>query len=136
MIVRSGKWDLLSDPKDPVWDQFLQAAGMSDAHREAQAMVRPSEELSRDGDRWTLSSLSELWTNQVTFTLGEKVSIPLYANVVQTTSVFTEEAGKLIQTFESEGRKGTVVREQAPDGMTVTYSVLGVTAVRNHKKVA
>ncbi|MFC8794807.1 lipocalin/fatty acid-binding family protein [Streptomyces cinereoruber] len=80
--------------------------------------------------------MSELWTNQVTFTLGEKVSIPLFANAVQTTSVFTEEAGKLIQTFESEGRKGTVVREQTPGGMAATYSIQGVTAVRNYKKVA
>ncbi|MFF9496346.1 lipocalin/fatty-acid binding family protein [Streptomyces flaveolus] len=135
-MVQTGKWDLLSDPKDPVWDQFLQAAGMSEAHREAQAMVRPSEELSRDGDRWTWSYLSELWVDRITFTLGEQVSTPLFNGQIQATSVFTEEAGKLIQSFESQGKKGTIVREQAPDSMTAVYSVHGVTAVRKYKKVA
>ncbi|CAL9668931.1 lipocalin/fatty-acid binding family protein [Streptomyces sp. Tu 3180] len=136
-MVQTGKWDLLSDPKDPVWDQFLQAAGMSAAHREAQAMVRPSEELSRDGDRWTWTYLSELWTDRITFTLGEQVSTPLlFIGARQATSVFTEEAGKLIQSFESQGRKGTIVREQTPDSMTAVYSAQGVTAVRKYKKVA
>ncbi|OSP38728.1 hypothetical protein B7767_35565 [Streptomyces sp. 13-12-16] len=135
-MMQPGKWDLLSDPRDPVWDQFLQAAGMSAAHREAQAMVRPSEELGRDGDRWTLTSLSELWTDQITFALGEQVSTPLFANGIQATSVFTEEAGTLIQSFESQGKKGTIVREQTPDGMTAVYSIQGVTAVRKYRKVA
>lgn len=136
MIVQTGKWDLLSDPKDPVWNQFLQAAGVSAAHREAQAMIRPSEELSRDGDRWTWTHLSELWTYRFTFTLGEQVSTPLFTNGFEATSVFTEEDGKLIQSFESGGKKGTIVHEQTPESMTAIYSIQGVTAVRKYKKVA
>lgn len=136
-MVQTGKWDLVSDPKDPVWDQFLQAAGMSAAHREAQAMVRPSEELSRDGDRWAWTNLSELGTDQITFPLGEQVSTPLLLiGARQATSVFTEEAGKLIQTFEVGGKTGTIVREQAPDGMTAICSIHGATAIRKYKKVA
>jgi hypothetical protein len=100
-------------------------------------MIRPSEELSRDGDRWTLTSLSELWTDQITFTLGEQVSTPLLLiGARQATSVFTEEVGKLIQTFEVGGKTGTIVRGQAPDGMTAVYSIQGVTAIRKYKKVA
>ncbi|WP_345580985.1 hypothetical protein [Streptomyces prasinosporus] len=50
--------------------------------------------------------------------------------------MFTEEAGKLLQSFESEGKKGTIVREQTPDGATAVYSIQGVTAVRRCKKAA
>ncbi|CAL9665217.1 lipocalin/fatty-acid binding family protein [Streptomyces sp. enrichment culture] len=135
-MMQPGKWDLLSDPKDPVWDQFLEAAEVSAADREARAMIRPSEELSRDGDRWTWTHLSELWTYRFTFTLGEQVFTPLFTNGIQATSVFTEEDGKLIQSFESEGKKGTIVHEQTPEGMTAVHSIQGVTAVRRYKKVA
>ncbi|MEU5216799.1 lipocalin/fatty-acid binding family protein [Streptomyces sp. NPDC020807] len=135
MAVETGTWELLSDPEDKAWDGFLKTVGVSDAHREAGAMVKPSEELSRSGDTWTLTTRSELRDDTYSFTLGSKVSTLLFSGGLQTTSVFTEEAGKLVQRFQGQSGEAVIVREQTSTEMTATHTCAGIVAVRLYKKV-
>ncbi len=48
-------------------------AGVSDAHREAGAMVRPSVEISQAGGKYTFKTLSELKNTELTFTPGQEL---------------------------------------------------------------
>ncbi|MGK5556515.1 lipocalin/fatty-acid binding family protein [Actinomadura kijaniata] len=131
-----GKYALLSDPQDPVWDQFLRAAGVSQADREAGAMVRPSVEFSGAGDTWSMKTESDLARVETSFALGAQITMQIALNT-EAVSVFTmDNEQKLVQVFTTtNGTKGQVVYEFHADGLTATHTLGGVTAVRKYKRV-
>ncbi|MFD3782165.1 lipocalin/fatty-acid binding family protein [Streptomyces sp. NPDC058612] len=130
-----GKYELLSDPSDKAHDDFLQAAGVSDAHREAWSMVRPSVEISGVGGQWRMRTLSELGNEETLVTPG--AGNPTQSFGVDTVSVFTVEgSNKLVQKFTAAGKESRIVSEFAADEMTSTLSSQGKTAVRKYKRVA
>jgi len=131
-----GKYELLSDPEDPVWDSYLTAVGVSDAHREAGAMVRPSIEISEAGGKYTLKTLSELKNMEINFEIGKEFDETTADNRVCKT-VFTKEgSNKLVQVQQGDGIKSQTVRVFTADGMTATFSAAGITAERKYKRVA
>ncbi|MFD5144605.1 lipocalin/fatty-acid binding family protein [Streptomyces sp. NPDC058401] len=130
-----GKYELLSDPKDKAYDAFLEAAGVSDAHREAFSMVSPSAEISSAGGQWSVRTLSELVNEEALFTSGAETTTRFFGT--DAVSVFTVEgSNKLVHDFTAAGKASRTVSEFAADGMTVTLSSQGKTAVRKYKRVA
>ncbi len=124
LFMIAGKYELLSDPNDKAYDGFLQAAGVSDAHREAWSMVRPSVEITGAGDQWCMKTLSELRNEEALFTSG--VETPTQFFEVDTVSVFTVQASnKLLQTFTAFGKETRIVSEFSADGMTSTHASQG-----------
>ncbi|CAL8101007.1 unnamed protein product [Orchesella dallaii] len=130
-----GKFELLSDPSDKAWDEYLVAVGVSDAHREAGRMVSPSVEISQAGGKYTLKTLSELKNTEITFPLGQEIDEDTADNRKCKTT-FTLDGNKLIQTQKLEGKESKTVREFSADGMTATFTAAGKTAVRKYKRVA
>ncbi|MEU0308564.1 lipocalin/fatty-acid binding family protein [Streptomyces cyaneofuscatus] len=136
MSSPAGKYELLSDPADRAWDDFLIAVGMSDAHREALMMVKPTVEITVADGTWTLKILSELANQESVFTLGEKVTTRLDGANPGGTSVFTQPAdNKLVESFTVGGIQGQVTRDFSADGLTTTFSCGGKAAVRKYKRV-
>ncbi|MFH9118366.1 lipocalin/fatty-acid binding family protein [Streptomyces globisporus] len=137
MSSLAGKYELLSDPADRAWDDFLIAVGVSDAHREALMMVKPTVEITVADGTWTLKILSELADQESVFTLGEKVTTRLDgANPDGGTSVFTQPAdNKLVESFTVGGIQGQVTRDFSADGLTTTFAGGGQVAVRKYKRV-
>lgn len=95
-------------------------------------MVKPTIQLRRDGDTWSLTTLSEQRNEEITFGLGKQASSPFYGDD-KATSVFTEDGNKLVQNFSTGGKQAKVVWVQFAEGLIVTHSAEGVTAVRKHK---
>ncbi|MGW6717668.1 lipocalin/fatty-acid binding family protein [Streptomyces sp. NPDC054995] len=130
-----GKYELLTDPGDQAYDQFLQAMGVSEAQREAGRLVVPSVEISAAGDRWSVKTLSDLLNEESLFTPGVKT--PTQLSDVEVVSLFTIESGnKLVQRFTTAGQEGKVVFETTADGMTTVLTFQGKVAVRKYKRVA
>ncbi|WP_327303986.1 lipocalin/fatty-acid binding family protein [Streptomyces sp. NBC_01298] len=136
LFMIAGKYDLLSDPSDKFYDEFLQAAGVSEAHREAWNMIRPSMEIIRsEGDQWLIKTTSELSNEETLFTSG--VETPTQFFGADTDSVFTVEGStKIVHKFTAGGKESQIVYEFAPDGMTSTHASQGKAAVRKYKRVA
>ncbi|MGE7391595.1 lipocalin/fatty-acid binding family protein [Streptomyces sp. NPDC004126] len=140
MSSPAGKYDLLSDPTDKAWNDFLTAVGVTDALRDAWAMIKPTTEITVTDGKWSLKNLSELKNCESVFSLGEKVPTRLEADEMDGiggTSVFTQPAeNKLVETFTVGGKNGTITRTFSADEMTTTFSFQGKTAVRKYKRTA
>lgn len=67
-----GKYELLSDPNCKEWDTYLKAVGVSDAHREAGAMVKPKLEIIESGGKIVMKTTSELKNMEISFELGKE----------------------------------------------------------------
>ncbi|WP_328315424.1 lipocalin/fatty-acid binding family protein [Streptomyces anulatus] len=135
LFMIAGKYELLSDPADKAYDEFLQAAGVSDAHREAWSMVRPAVVVIDEGGQWRMKTLSALANEEVLFTSGVKTPIQFFG--VDAISVITVVGGnKLDQKFTAADKEVRILSEFAPDGMTSTHASQGKTAVRKYKRVA
>ncbi|MFD6231879.1 lipocalin/fatty-acid binding family protein [Streptomyces sp. NPDC060232] len=131
----AGKYELLSDPSDKAYDEFLLAAGVSDAHREAWSMVRPAVEVIDEGGQWRMKTLSELANEEVLFTPGAETPTQFFGT--DAISVFTVVGGnKLDQKVTAVGKEVRILSEFAPDGMTSTHASHGKVAVRRYKRVA
>ncbi|XP_021960110.1 fatty acid-binding protein, liver [Folsomia candida] len=130
-----GKYDLISDPNDAEWDTYLKTVGVSDAHREAGAMVKPSIEISEAGGKYTLKTLSELKNMEISFELGKEFD-ETTADNRQCKTIFTKEGtSKLIQVQQLDGKKSQTVREFTAGGMNAVFSAEGVSATRKYKRV-
>lgn len=129
-----GKYELLSDPEDRVFDEYQIAMGVSDANREALAMVRPSIEISESGGGYTFKTLSELKNTAISFTLGKEFAEQTWDGRTAAT-VFTIEGDKLVQVQKVGGNEAKIVREFSAGGLTETYSTQGTTSLRKYKRV-
>ncbi|XP_060580230.1 fatty acid-binding protein, intestinal-like [Ruditapes philippinarum] len=128
-----GKWTVCESEN---FEAFLEKMGVNIVKKKIALQVKPSLELSVDGDKISINISAGPVTNKVSFQLGETFKTDAeYTG--QAVTEFTD--GKLVtKGSPNEGKlKGetvTVVREISGDQLIQTMSVGDVTAKRIFKK--
>lgn len=62
-----GTWDLVESQN---WEEYLKEIGVGMIMRKAATSFKPTAIISRDGNKWTLKSVSTLKTTEITATEG------------------------------------------------------------------
>ncbi|OQV13130.1 putative Retinitis pigmentosa 9 protein-like protein [Hypsibius exemplaris] len=128
----AGKYEFVSGEN---FESYLKATGLSDEHVEIGKQLKPTIEISQNGEEWTLDIQTEVMTKKVTFKLGTEFSETTPSGKT-VKSIIRKEGDKLVQTqtFEN-GFKPTIDLEFSDSGLTMTYTWPAGKTVRNYKRV-
>ena len=113
-------------------DEYFKAVGVPYIPRKMMSMSHPQLQISNDGDKWTIRTISMLRTIELTFTLGEEYEEYMPADV-KLKNVTTMEGDSLV-TVSVGPDNNKVVRkyETTEDGvlLTMTHEKSGQVAKR------
>lgn len=94
----------------------------------------PTLDVSIDGDKYTIKSLSTIKNTEITFTLGQEFEETRADDKVVKTVVNLEGDNKLVQVQQGD-KPVTIVREFTGDSVIITATVGSVTSVRTYKRL-
>ena len=113
-------------------DEYFKAVGVPYIPRKMMSMSHPQLQISNDGDKWTIRTISMIRTVELTFTLGEEYEEYMAAGVTLK-NVTTMEGDSLV-TVSVGPDNNKVVRkyETTEDGvlLTMTHEKSGQVAKR------
>ncbi|KAK1119261.1 hypothetical protein K0M31_013450 [Melipona bicolor] len=119
-------------------DEYFKAVGVPYIPRKMMCMSSPRLEISNDGDKWTIRTITMIRTAEVTFTLGEEYEEHMPAGVVLK-NVTTMEGDNLV-TVSVGPDNNKVVRkyEITKDGvvLVMTHEMSGQVGKRYFKRLS
>ncbi|CAF0851403.1 unnamed protein product [Brachionus calyciflorus] len=130
-----GTWDLVESQN---WDEYLKEIGVGMIMRTAASKMKPTAIISRDGNTWTLKSVSTLKTTEITGTEGVEFEEKTPDDRV-VKSTIRVEGEKMIQ--EQRDRKTgevvtTIVREVVDGKLVATITAGKVVCKRIYSRTA
>ncbi|BFZ05421.1 hypothetical protein BsWGS_08460 [Bradybaena similaris] len=125
-----GKWNFLS--ADNV-DAYMDALGVSEQLRELARNIKPTVEISKDGDSWTIKTIAGDKTAQTTFIENQEVdTVSLIGQQVK--ARLTIVGNKMIES-QTVGDLDIVIERSVVDGVYVSkMQSKGVEAVLQFTK--
>ena len=118
-------------------DEYFKAVGVPYIPRKMMSMSHPQLQITNDGDKWTIRTISMLRTVELTFTLGEEYEEYMPAGVTLK-NVTTMESDSLV-TVSVGPDNNKVVRkyETTEDGvlLTMTHEKSGQVAKRYFTRI-
>nr|WLG17460.1 fatty acid-binding protein B [Brachionus koreanus] len=117
-----GTWDLVDSQN---WEEYLKEIGMGMIMRKAATSFKPTSIISRDGNKWTLKSVSTLKTTEITATEGVEFDekTPDDRNVK---SLIKIDGEKMIhEQRDKKGELVTVIVREVVDGKLVATITAG-----------
>lgn len=121
--------------KSENFDKFLEELGVGFLQRTLANRAKPDYEITKNGDYYTLKTISQFKTSEITFKFGEQFEENrLDGERVKSTIV--QKGNKWVQNQVSDNNKVVkVVREFNGDSITVTGVVNNVVFVRVYERV-
>ncbi|GLG96315.1 Fatty acid-binding protein 1 [Gryllus bimaculatus] len=112
-------------------DAYLDTVEAADNVKALVKSVNPSIELVINGDTYTLKTITEKSTREVTFKIGEEFEQTLIDGRKIPTTI-TTEGNKLVEVHKAP-KPSKVVREFSDDQVKISLTCDNVTAVRIYK---
>ncbi|XP_076548559.1 fatty acid-binding protein isoform X3 [Osmia lignaria lignaria] len=119
-------------------DEYFKAVGVPYIPRKMMIMSSPRLEISNDGDKWTIRTISMIRTVEITFTLGEEYEEHM-PNGVTLKNVTAMEGDSLVTTSVGPDNNKLVRKyEVTEDGvvLTMTHEKSGQVAKRYFKRLS
>ncbi|CAH1800879.1 unnamed protein product [Owenia fusiformis] len=131
MAKLQGKWRLDSSDN---FDEYMKAVGVGMVMRKLGGATKPNQEISQDGDEWSIKTLSTVKNTEVKFKLGEAFDETTADGRKVKTTITAEGDTKLVQ--DQKGDPDSVLTRELTDDSTMTMSCVakGVTATRVYKR--
>ncbi|XP_076367273.1 fatty acid binding protein isoform X2 [Tachypleus tridentatus] len=125
----TGKFKLFSSEN---FDEFLKAVGVGLLIRKLGNTSKPTVEISQNGDKWKIKTITTFKTTEIEFKLGEEFEeTRMDGSVVKTT--ITQEGNKLIQKQLGD-KEVTIVREINGDELKVVCTVEDIVSTRTYNR--
>ena len=117
------------------FDEFMKALGVGLVMRKLGATSKPTVELIKNNDEWTLKTSTAMKTTEVKFKMGEEFDETTYDGRECKTKFTTEDGNKLVQVQNAtKGKSAKYVREFTDAEMIMTCECDGVTSKRIYKR--
>ncbi|XP_013386384.1 fatty acid-binding protein, heart [Lingula anatina] len=129
MAGLEGKWKLI-DSKN--FEEYMKAVGVGAVMRKLGATAKPSQEISRDGDKFTIKTKSAVKNTEITFTLGQEFE-ETTADGRKVKSVVTLDGDKLVHSQKGD-IDSTITREIIDGNMVMYVSAKDVTCTRTYAR--
>ncbi|XP_076453036.1 sodium/calcium exchanger regulatory protein 1-like [Babylonia areolata] len=124
-----GTWNLNHTEN---FDEYMKAVGVGMVMRKLGGTLRPTQEISVDGDTWDIKTITTFKSSELKFTLNEPFEETTVDGRKVTTTVRLE-GQKLIQ--DQKGNPDSLItREFDGSKMTMTLTAKGVSCTRIYHK--
>ncbi|KAK7138631.1 hypothetical protein R3I93_015919 [Phoxinus phoxinus] len=125
-----GTWNLKESKN---FDEYMKALGVGFATRQVGSMTKPTTIISKDGDVFTLKTVSTFKSTEINFKLGEEFD-ETTADDRAVKSLIVLDGGKLVHVQKWDGKETTLVREVSGNGLTLTLTLGDVESTRSYVK--
>ncbi|XP_078504581.1 fatty acid-binding protein, brain-like [Lissotriton helveticus] len=125
-----GTWKLVETVN---FDEYMKVLGVAFATRQMGNVTKPSQIISKDGDKVKIRTESTFKTTEIIFKLGEEFN-ETTADDRNCKTVLKMDGAKLIHTQKWDGKETNFVREIKDGKMVMTLTFGDVTAVRRYEK--
>ncbi|XP_018423489.1 PREDICTED: myelin P2 protein-like [Nanorana parkeri] len=115
-----GCWELVSSEG---FDEYMKGIGVSYATRKAAGFLKPVVTISKNGEKWSIKTVSAFTTTDLSFTINELFDENT-ADDRKCKTIVTLEDGKLIQLQKWDGKESTITRE-VKNGQMITICIFG-----------
>ncbi|MFI5761857.1 lipocalin/fatty-acid binding family protein [Streptomyces sp. NPDC051563] len=127
----AGKYEMTSSDN---FEEYLKAVGVGFATRKLAASSKPTEELTEDGNAFTLKTVTTFKTTNLAFVLGEEF-IEEREDGDKFPTTIVRDGNKLVQTQKLDNVTATITRTFTADGLEATLEADGVVSKRSYKRV-
>ncbi|CAL8109436.1 unnamed protein product [Orchesella dallaii] len=127
----TGRYEMISSEN---FGDYLKAVGVGMIQRNLAEKAKPTVEITENGGRYTLKTLTALKNTEINFTLGQEFDEET-ADGRKAKSTITQEGSKLIHVQKIGDDQSQTVREFLPNEMKATFTAKGVTASRVYKRL-
>ncbi|KAK7125117.1 hypothetical protein R3I94_019227 [Phoxinus phoxinus] len=125
-----GTWNLKESKN---FDEYMKALGVGFATRQVGSMTKPTTIISKDGDVFTLKTVSTFKSTEINFKLGEEFD-ETTADDRAVKSLIVLDGGKLVHVQKWDGKETTLVREVSGNSLTLTLTLGDVESTRSYVK--
>ncbi|XDV34930.1 hypothetical protein PO909_005000, partial [Leuciscus waleckii] len=125
-----GTWNLKESKN---FDDYMKALGVGFATRQVGSMTKPTTIISKEGDVFTLKTVSTFKSTEINFKLGEEFD-ETTADDRTVKSLITLDGGKLVHVQKWDGKETTLVREVSDNSLTLTLTLGDVVSTRHYIK--
>merc|ERR1712055_322634 len=119
MAKLAGKWKLESTDN---FDNFMKAVGVGMVMRKMGGAAKPSQEISINGDTWTIKTISTFKNTEITFQLGVEFDETTADGRKMKTTCTVEGDNKLIQ--DQKGEHPSILTRELTDDNTFKMTLL------------
>ncbi|KAM3927956.1 myelin P2 protein-like [Leptodactylus fuscus] len=127
-----GSWKLVDSDSDN-FERFMEAVGVSMLTRKAVKCLKPDFFMSKNGDCYTMKTVSTFKTTEMNFKLNEEFDEET-ADGRRVKSIVTCENGALTQKQKWANKECTIVREVKNCQLVTTCTCDDVQCVRVYEK--
>ncbi|MGW6868981.1 lipocalin/fatty-acid binding family protein [Streptomyces sp. NPDC054901] len=127
----TGKFEMTSTDN---YDAYLKAVRIGLIQRQMAMKAKPTLDITENGGRWSVKTLTALNNAEIEFVPGETVTEKTVEGLT-CPSVITLDGGRFIQKLHLDGSVATVTRTFTDDAMHEVSEAAGVTANRTFKRL-
>ncbi|XP_078504584.1 fatty acid-binding protein, brain-like [Lissotriton helveticus] len=125
-----GTWKLVNTAN---FNEYMEVLGVPFATRQVGNMTKPSQIISKIGDKVKIRTESTFKITEIIFRLGEEFNETTIDDR-KCKTIIKMDGGKLVHTQKWDGKETTLVREIKDAHMVMTLTFENVTAVRRYEK--
>ncbi|XP_044151162.1 fatty acid-binding protein, heart-like [Bufo gargarizans] len=126
-----GTWKLTENSDDYI--KFLEELGVNFTIRQAVSSLKPDEIISKNGDEWSINTLSTFKNTELKFKLDEEFD-EITADGRKVKSEMTCKDGVLLQKQTWDGKECAITREVKDSRLMTTCMIGDVKCVRIYDK--
>ncbi|XP_013207209.1 fatty acid-binding protein 9 [Microtus ochrogaster] len=125
-----GTWKLVSSEN---FEDYMRELGVDFAARNVAGLVKPTVNISLNGEKINIQTESSLQNTEISFKLGEQFD-ETTADSRQVKSIVTLEGGSMIQVQKWLGKETTIKRKIVEGKMVVECTMNNVVCTRTYEK--
>ncbi|XP_038203043.1 fatty acid-binding protein 9 [Arvicola amphibius] len=125
-----GTWKLVSSEN---FEDYMRELGVDFAARNVAGLVKPTVNISLNGEKVSIQTESSFQNTEISFKLGEQFD-ETTADSRQVKSIVTLEGGSMIQVQKWLGKETTIKRKIVEGKMVVECTMNNVVCTRTYEK--
>ncbi|XP_057646903.1 fatty acid-binding protein 9 [Chionomys nivalis] len=125
-----GTWKLVSSEN---FEDYMRELGVDFAARNVAGLVKPTVNISLNGEKINIQTESSFQNTEISFKLGEQFD-ETTADSRQVKSIVTLEGGSMIQVQKWLGKETTIKRKIMEGKMVVECTMNNVVCTRTYEK--
>ncbi|XP_050017713.1 fatty acid-binding protein 9 [Alexandromys fortis] len=125
-----GTWKLVSSEN---FEDYMRELGVDFAARNVAGLVKPTVNISLNGEKINIQTESSFQNTEISFKLGEQFD-EITADSRQVKSIVTLEGGSMIQVQKWLGKETTIKRKIVEGKMVVECTMNNVVCTRTYEK--
>ncbi|XP_075827612.1 fatty acid-binding protein 9 [Microtus pennsylvanicus] len=125
-----GTWKLVSSEN---FEDYMRELGVDFAARNVAGLVKPTVNISLNGEKINIRTESSFQNTEISFKLGEQFD-ETTADIRQVKSIVTLEGGSMIQVQKWLGKETTIKRKIVEGKMVVECTMNNVVCTRTYEK--